>query len=108
MRVWGKMSAGPRLTIGVARAALAGKGQHDLLSEAVQNVCWPPGRRIGLVLGLNLRMMPPAIPLASPAFRGIVADTENDPTPGEWSRLSPEPPLPQTIAGGPAKLSSRS
>jgi len=38
MRVWGKTSAGPRHTIGVARAAVAGKGQHDLLSEAVHTL----------------------------------------------------------------------
>jgi len=34
----GKNVGRTRHTIGVARAALAGKGQHDLLSEAVQTL----------------------------------------------------------------------
>jgi len=73
----------------VARAALAGKGQHDLLSEAVQTLL-ATGEADRFGAWVELLMMPPAIPLASPAFAKCT-DTENDSTPGEWSRLSPSP-----------------
>jgi len=96
MRVWGKMSAGPRHTIGVARAALAGKGQHDLLSEAVQTLL-ATGEADRFGAWVEFADDASGDPARITSFRGIVADTENDPTPGEWSRLSPEPPLPQQL-----------
>src|SRR5258705_10333079 len=99
MRVWGKMSAGPRHTIGVARAALAGKGQHDLLSEAVQTLL-ATGEAERFGAWGEFADDAPGDPARITNFRGILADTENDPTPGEWARVSPEPPLPQPLLGG--------
>jgi hypothetical protein len=75
MRVWGKMSAGPRHTIGVARAALAGKGQHDLLSEAVQTLL-ATGEADRFGAWVEFADEASGDPARITSFRGIVADTE--------------------------------
>jgi hypothetical protein len=90
MRVWGKMSAGPRHTIGVARAALAGKGQHDLLSDAVQTLL-ATGEADRFGAWVEFADDASGDPSRITSFRGIVADTENDPTPGEGPGCLPSP-----------------
>lgn len=99
MRVWGKSKAEHRATVGVARAALEGKVHHDLLREAVGTlVATGEVDRAGVWLD-------PAEDAAGDSrdglhFRGIVVEKEGDATPPEWSRLSPEPPLPEDLLIG--------
>jgi len=83
----------------VARAAVAGKGQHDLLSEAVHTLLVSgQADRFGAWVEFAADSSGDANHINS--FRGIVGDTENDSIPAEWSRLSPEPPLPQQLLVG--------
>jgi signal transduction histidine kinase/CheY-like chemotaxis protein len=99
MRVWGKTTEGRRHTGRVARAAVQGKGQHDLLSEAVQMLLASGhADRVGAWVEFDTDSSREAGQINS--FRGVVADTESDSTPAEWSRLSPEPPLPQELLVG--------
>jgi len=74
MRVWGKMSAGRGTPSVWPAPLLAGKGNMTCLKRGGANVL-ATGDADRFGLGLNLLMMPPAIPLASPAFPRIVADT---------------------------------
>jgi signal transduction histidine kinase/CheY-like chemotaxis protein len=85
--------------MGVARAAVAGKGQRDLLGEAIQTLlAGGQADRFGVWAEFAADCSGNASQINS--FRGIVADKENDATPAEWSRLSPEPPLPQELLVG--------
>jgi signal transduction histidine kinase/CheY-like chemotaxis protein len=98
MRVWGKATRGPEHTIGVPRAAVEGKGPHELLSQAVQTLLASGADRVGAWLESAVKSS--SDPGQIDSFRGIVADKESDSTPAEWSRLSPEPPLPQELLVG--------
>ena len=72
--------------MGVARAAVAGKGQRDLLGEAVQTLLASgQADRFGVWAEFAADCSGNASQINS--FRGIVADQENDATPAEWSRL---------------------
>ena len=99
MLVWGKSKAKHRATVGVARAALDGKVHQDLLREAVRTlVATGDVDRAGAWLES-------AEDVAGDSrdgihFRGIVVEKEGDATPPEWSRLSPEPPLPEDLLIG--------
>ena len=98
MRVWGKMPEGSIHKVGVARAALEGRGQHDLLNEAVQALLASRADRVGVWVDSGRDPSGEAGQINF--FRGIVADKEIESTPTEWSRLSPEPPLPQELLVG--------
>jgi signal transduction histidine kinase/ActR/RegA family two-component response regulator len=99
MRVWGKSQAERKSTFGVARAAVEGMPRHDLLKEAVRSLL-ATGMvdRVGVWVesgedaSVNSRQVI--------SFRGIVEEKEGDATPAEWSRLSPEPPLPAELLVG--------
>ena len=93
MRVWGKSREGHRAAIGVARAAVEGKGSHELLKEAVRTLL-TTGEvdRAGVWIESAENASRDSSKMIS--FRGIVEEKDGDATPPEWSRLSPEPPLP--------------
>ena len=99
MRVWGKSKAEHWATVGVARAALEGKAHRDLLREAVGTLI-----ATGDVdrAGVWLECAEDAAGDSRDGidFRGIVVEKEGDATPPEWSRLSPEPPLPEDLLLG--------
>ncbi|MCU1240627.1 MAG: hypothetical protein JWO71_1353 [Candidatus Acidoferrum typicum] len=99
MRVWGKSQTERRATFGVARAVVEGMLRRDLLKEAVR-ILLSTGMvdRVGVWVesaedaSLNFHQ--------TISFRGIVAEKEGDATPAEWSRLSPEAPLPAELLLG--------
>jgi signal transduction histidine kinase/ActR/RegA family two-component response regulator len=99
MWVWRKAHGEARETSTVARSAVEGKPRHDLLREAVRTLL-ASGRadRVGVwiesVEGDSGDLSEAA------SFRGIVADKDGDATPAEWSRLSPEAPLPVELSIG--------
>jgi len=99
MRVWRKSQTERRATFGVARAAVEGMLRHDLLTEAVRSLL-----STGTVdrVGVWVESAEDAAVNSHQiiTFRGIVADKEGDATPAEWSRLSPEPPLPAELLLG--------
>jgi PAS domain-containing protein len=108
MWVWGKANGEAKETATVARSAVEGKPRHDLLREAVRTLL-ASGRvdRAGVWIESIEGNSADSSEVAS--FRGIVADKDGDATPAEWSRLSPEAPLPvelliglQTVAQEPA------
>src|SRR5258708_16947203 len=98
MWVWRKAHGEARETSTVARSAVEGKPRH-LLREAVKTLL-ASGRadRVGVwiesVEGDSGDLSEAA------SFRGIVADKDGDATPAEWSRLSPEAPLPVELSIG--------
>jgi two-component system NtrC family sensor kinase len=99
MRVWGKSKAEHRATVGVARAALEGKVHHELLKEVVRTLL-ATGEvdRAGAWVEFAQDVAGDSREIIS--FRGIVLEKEGDATPAEWSRLSPEPPLPGELLIG--------
>src|SRR5712691_5136884 len=81
---------------GVARAALEGASQEELLQEAL----WALARggnadRIGVWLKAQPGIGPQGEVPAG--FHGLVWDRENVETPKEWTNLSVEPPLPEEL-----------
>jgi signal transduction histidine kinase/ActR/RegA family two-component response regulator len=99
MRVWGKSQAERRVTFGVARAAVEGKVRHDLLKEAVRTLL-ATGEVDRAGAWVESTEYAPGDSREIISFRGIVAEKEEDATPAEWSRLSPEPPLPRELLVG--------
>ena len=91
MWVLGKAHEEGRETITVARGAVQGKPPHDLLKDAITTM---------LACGLADRAGAWVESAEVSSFRGIVAEREGDATPAEWSRLSPEPPLPAELLVG--------
>jgi len=99
MRVWGKTLTARRPTNGMARAAVEGKVRDDLLNEALRvMLASSHADRVGVWLEPDQNCPVDARQIVS--FRGIVTDRDGDAAPAEWSRLSPEPPLPQELLVG--------
>jgi signal transduction histidine kinase/CheY-like chemotaxis protein len=80
----------------VARAAVEGRVRQDLLREAVKTLL-ESGRadRVGVWVDMEDHGAADSSPHTS--FRGIVAEKDGEATPAEWSRLSPQPPLPAEL-----------
>src|SRR5258706_2625297 len=99
MWFWKKAHGEARKPPTVPRSVVEGKPRHDLLREAVRTLL-ASGRadRVGVwiesVEGDSGDLSEAA------SFRGIVADKDGDATPAEWSRLSPEAPLPVELSIG--------
>ena len=98
MWVLGKAHEEGGETITVARSAVQGKPHHDLLKDAIKTLLADgQADRVGAWVeptegsGDSSEVS---------SFRGIVAEREGDATPAEWSRLSPEPPLPAELLVG--------
>src|ERR1700732_1843365 len=95
MWVWVKAYGEGRETATVARSAVEGKPRHDLLREAAKTLL-ASGRadRVGVWIESIEGEGDSGDSSEVASFRGIVADKDGDATPAEWSRLSPEAPLP--------------
>src|ERR1700736_1721372 len=93
MWVWVKAYGEGRETATVARSAVEGKPRHDLLREAAKTLL-ASGRADRVGVWIESIEDDSGDSSAVPTFRGIVADKDGDATPAEWSRLSPEAPLP--------------
>jgi signal transduction histidine kinase/CheY-like chemotaxis protein len=96
MWVWRNAREQEGESLGVAPAALEGRARLDLLKEATRTLLASgQADRVGvwvesvdyLAAGSGQRR----------SFRGIVADKDGEATPTEWSRLSPQPPLPAEL-----------
>jgi signal transduction histidine kinase/CheY-like chemotaxis protein len=86
-------------TANVARAAVEGKARPELLKEAVR-ILLADGQaeRVGAWLESTADA---SGQLGEPiSFQGIVAAQEGYATPAEWSKLSPQPPLPAGLLVG--------
>jgi signal transduction histidine kinase/CheY-like chemotaxis protein len=95
MWVWRNASDKEKETVGVARAALAGRLRQDLLKEAIRTLlASAQADRVGVWLEVTDDIADVA---GHRSFRGIVEDKDGDATPAEWSRLSPQPPLPAEL-----------
>jgi signal transduction histidine kinase/ActR/RegA family two-component response regulator len=99
MWVWGKAHGEGRETATVVRGAVEGKPRHDLLRDAVRTLL-ASGRadRVGVWIESVEGDSGDSSEVSS--FRGVVADKDGDATPAEWSRLSPEAPLPVKLLIG--------
>ena len=78
---------------------MEGKGSHELLKEAVRTLL-TTGEvdRAGVWIESAENASRDSSKMIS--FRGIVEEKDGDATPPEWSRLSPEPPLPGELLVG--------
>ena len=95
MWVWRNASGKEKETVGVARAALAGRLRQDLLKEAIKTLLANgQADRVGVWLEVTDDVAEFA---ERRNFRGIVAQKDGEATPAEWSRLSPQPPLPAEL-----------
>jgi signal transduction histidine kinase/ActR/RegA family two-component response regulator len=96
MWVWGNTQEQEGGTIGVARAAVEGRVQQDLLKEAIKTLL-ASGQADRV--GIWVENADPGIADSGQhtSFRGIVAEKDGEATPAEWSRLSPQPPLPAEL-----------
>jgi signal transduction histidine kinase/CheY-like chemotaxis protein len=96
MKVWEKHRPGPG-GWGVARAAAAGVGRQELVTEAVRVLLTSRNvDRAGVWIDSSENA-----PGNSLGFRGTVGDALGEQTPAEWARLSPEAPVPhQRLNGG--------
>jgi signal transduction histidine kinase/ActR/RegA family two-component response regulator len=98
MWVWGNAQDQETGTIGVARAAAEGRVLRDLLKEAIQALL-ASGQADRV--GVWVEIADPVVDSAQHgSFRGIVAEKDGEATPAEWSRLSPQPPLPEELLVG--------
>jgi len=98
MWIWGKADEPERGTIGVARAAVEGRVRQDLLREAIKTVLESgQADRVGVWVDMEDHGAADSSPHTS--FSGIVAEKDGEQTPAEWSRLSPQPPLPAELLG---------
>jgi signal transduction histidine kinase/CheY-like chemotaxis protein len=92
MKVWRKHRPEPAER-GVARAAVAGVEPQELVTEAVRALLATGNvDRAGVWIDSNESAAGGFL-----AFRGIVCDLYGEPTPAEWTRLSPEAPLPHRL-----------
>ena len=96
MKVWPKRRKAEAGRLGVARAALAGASNDELLEEAVFALAQlDSADRVGVWLE-----PPPLSPRPvgfSTALRGLVWDRATPDVPKEWRTLSLEPPLPDEL-----------
>jgi hypothetical protein len=82
-----------------ARAALEGRVRLDLLKEVIRTLLASgQADRVGVWVEINDSGVADSGQRGS--FRGIVADKDGETTPAEWSRLSPQPPLPGELLVG--------
>jgi signal transduction histidine kinase/CheY-like chemotaxis protein len=89
MKVWEKHKPGPGVW-GVARAAAAGVGRQELVTEAVRVLLASRNvDRAGVWIDSSENA-----PGNSLGFQGRVCDAHGEQTPAEWARLSPEAPVP--------------
>jgi signal transduction histidine kinase/CheY-like chemotaxis protein len=98
MWVWGNTQEQEGGTIGVARAAVEGRALQDLLKEAIRTLLASgQADRVGVwVENVDHGVADSG---QHKSFRGIVAEKDGEATPAEWSRLSPQPPLPVELLG---------
>jgi len=98
MWVWKRAQEPERGIIGVARAAVEGRVRQDLLREAIKTLLASgQADRVGVWVDMEDHGAADSAPQTS--FRGIVAEKDGEQTPAEWSRLSPQPPLPAELLG---------
>ncbi len=99
MWVWGNTQEQEGGIIGVARAAVEGRVQQELLKEAIKTLL-ASGQADRV--GIWVENADPGIAESGQhtSFRGIVAEKDGEATPAEWSRLSPQPPLPAELLEG--------
>ncbi len=83
----------------MARAAVEGRVQQELLKEAIKTLL-ASGQADRV--GIWVENADPGIADSGQhtSFRGIVAEKDGEATPAEWSRLSPQPPLPAELLEG--------
>src|SRR6266446_3449695 len=99
MWVWGNAQEQEGATIGVARAAVEGRVRQDLLKEAIRTLLASgQADRVGVWVEIVDHGVADSGQHSS--FRGIVAEKDGEATPAEWSRLSPQPPLPAKLLVG--------
>jgi PAS domain-containing protein len=99
MWVWGNAQEREGGTIGVARAAVEGRVRQDLLKEAIKTLLASgQADRVGVWVEIGDHGVADSGQHSS--FRGIVAEKDGEATPAEWSRLSPQPPLPAKLLVG--------
>ena len=99
MWVWGNAQEQEGGTIGVARAAVEGRVRQDLLKEAIKTLLASgQADRVGVWVEIVDHGVADSGQHSS--FRGIVAEKDGEATPAEWSRLSPQPPLPPELLVG--------
>jgi len=96
VRVWGKIHAEQNKPATVASAAVEGKTRQELVRQAV-GLLLASGAADRVGVWLDSPMESPEEFTEVRAFRGIVAEKEKDATPPEWSRLAPQPPLPDQL-----------
>jgi signal transduction histidine kinase/ActR/RegA family two-component response regulator len=96
MWVWGNTQEREGGTIGVARAAVEGRVQQDLLKEAIKTLL-ANGQADRVGIWVENADSGIADSGQHTSFRGIVAEKDGEATPAEWSRLSPQPPLPAEL-----------
>jgi signal transduction histidine kinase/CheY-like chemotaxis protein len=96
MKFWSKKSEGEPARISVARAALSGASTEVLLQHAIQMLAHEAQvSRVGIWIETE---SVGTGDLHSPSiFQGVVWDDSLEAVPTEWSRLSPEAPLPQEL-----------
>lgn len=93
MWVWRNAQEPPTEVLGVARAALEGRVRQDLLKEAI-GMLLASGQVDRAGVWINACDGEVANSGERGSFRGIVAEKDGEATPAEWSRLSPQSPLP--------------
>jgi len=96
MWAWRKKTSEDRPARGIARAALEGASQDELLREAIHALrAKSRADRIGVWLEHDSSKMSGASDIEE--FRGLVWDSSGDETPAEWRRLSLELPIPKDL-----------
>lgn len=99
MWVWGKARNQETESIGVARAALEGRALPDLLKAAIRTLL-ASGQADRVAVWVEVADQGVADSGEQGSFRGIVAEKDGEVTPAEWSKLSPQPPLPEKLLVG--------
>ena len=98
MWIWRNSTEQQMETLGVARAALEGRGRQELLKEAIGTLL-ATGRLDRAGVWVNATDGDVADSNHRTSFRGIVAEKDGRTTPAEWSRLFPHAPLPPELLG---------
>jgi signal transduction histidine kinase/CheY-like chemotaxis protein len=96
MWVWRNRQEQETETLGVARAALQGRVGQGLLKEAIRTLL-ASGQADRVAVWVEITDYDIADSSQPRSFRGIVAEKDGEATPAEWSRLSPQPPLPAEL-----------
>jgi signal transduction histidine kinase/CheY-like chemotaxis protein len=95
MKVGAKKTEFP-LDIGVARAANEGLSRQELLQKTLHTLS-SDSRADRIGAWLESPEVDAAENNGVPSFRGMVWDRQDENSPPEWRRLSPEAPLPQAM-----------